>query len=185
MNTIKRGALFWAVGFIALSLAGCDNVKEATQTVAANAKAPVTSMTLTSDKQLHKKALPEVVMPEVVMYKPPTCDCCTGWAEHLRKAGFTVVIHKRDDMDAIKSNHGVTQKLASCHTAIVDGYVIEGHVPAADVQRLLTERPDIVGLTAPGMPMKSPGMQKPGQAPKNYDVLAFEADGTSHIFTHY
>jgi len=88
-------------------------------------------------------------------------------------------------MDVIKAKYGVTQKLASCHTAIVDGYVIEGHVPAADVARLLKERPDVVGLTAPGMPMKSPGMQKPGQIPKNYDVLAFDANGTSHVFSHY
>jgi len=88
-------------------------------------------------------------------------------------------------MDVIKAKYGVTQKLASCHTAIVDGYVIEGHVPAADVARLLKERPDVVGLTAPGMPMKSPGMQKPGQTPKNYDVLAFDADGKSQVFTHY
>jgi len=181
MKTTNKKALLWAIGLTALFMAGCDNAADVSSSAAVSEKGAVTKAVVpASTKQFAKKAL-----PEVVMYKPPTCDCCTGWAEHLRKEGFTVVVHKRDDMDAIKSNHGVTEKLASCHTAIVDGYVIEGHVPAADVERLLKERPNIVGLTAPGMPMKSPGMQKVGQAPKNYDVLAFEADGTSRVFTHY
>jgi len=122
---------------------------------------------------------------DVEMYKSPNCACCTGWAEHLRKAGFTVTVHKRDDMDAIKSKYGVPEKLASCHTAVVDGYIIEGHVPAQDVERLLKEHPKVAGLTAPGMPMKSPGMQAVGQSPQGYDVLAFDKDGTSKIFTHY
>ncbi len=119
------------------------------------------------------------------MYKPISCECCSGWADHLRAQGFDVVTKKREDMDVIKEKYGVTDKLASCHTAIVGGYVIEGHVPAADVERLLKERPDIVGLTAPGMPMSSPGMQAVGKAPKNYDVLAFDKDGNSKVFTHY
>ncbi|MDQ6987841.1 MAG: DUF411 domain-containing protein [Mariprofundaceae bacterium] len=122
---------------------------------------------------------------DVLMYKSPTCGCCGNWAEHLRGAGFTVVEKKQENMDAIKVKYGIPKKLASCHTAIIDGYIIEGHVPAADVQRLLKERPDIVGLTAPGMPMKSPGMQSVGQQPKGYDVLAFDKDGNSHVFSHY
>ncbi|HKI62345.1 MAG TPA: DUF411 domain-containing protein [Mariprofundaceae bacterium] len=122
---------------------------------------------------------------EIVMYKSPGCECCTGWAEHMRKAGFTVTENKRDDMDAIKSKYGVTDKLASCHTAIIDGYVIEGHVPAADVERLLNERPQVVGLTAPGMPQQSPGMQDKANHPKGYDVLAFDKEAKSHVFTRY
>ncbi len=181
MKTTNKKVLFGAMGLTALLLAGCDNAADVSQNATVNEKAAVSSAALpASTKQLGKKAL-----PEVVMYKSPNCECCTGWADHLRKEGFTVVVHKRDDMDVIKAKYGVDQKLASCHTAIVDGYVIEGHVPAADVERLLTERPDIVGLTAPGMPMKSPGMQKSGQTPKNYDVLAFDADGKSRVFTHY
>jgi len=125
------------------------------------------------------------VTKEIVMYKSPACECCTGWAEHLRKAGFTVIENKREDMAAIKAQYGIPQKLESCHTAIIDGYIIEGHVPAADVKRLLKERPGVAGLTAPGMPMKSPGMQAVGQKPQGYDVLAFDRDGTSRVFTHY
>jgi len=122
---------------------------------------------------------------EIVMYKSEGCECCSKWAEHMRMAGFEVVEIKLDDMDAIKSQHEVSNNLSSCHTAIVDGYVIEGHVPAADVARLLRERPKVIGLTAPGMPMESPGMQEPSQIPRKYDVFAFESDGKSHLFTRY
>jgi len=122
---------------------------------------------------------------EIVMYKSPTCGCCGNWAEHLRGAGFTVIEKKREDMDAIKAKFGVPEQLSSCHTAVIDGYIIEGHVPAADVKRLLKERPKVAGLTAPGMPMKSPGMQDVGQEPKNYNVLAFDKDGTAKVFSHY
>ena len=166
------------VGFIfaGLTLVGCDATTEPDKTTSIQADKTI-QLTKAEAMPQHKA--------EVVMYKSPNCDCCTDWADHLRQSGFTVVEHQRDDMDNIKSKHGVTKKLASCHTAIVDGYVIEGHVPAADIARLLKQRPKVVGLTAPGMPMQSPGMQKAGLTPKNYDVLAFDADGTSRVFTHY
>ena len=122
---------------------------------------------------------------EIVMYKSPTCACCTGWAEHLRQSGFQVTEKKSDDMMAVKKEYGVPDKLSSCHTAIIGGYIIEGHVPAQDVERLLKERPQIAGLTAPGMPMKSPGMQPQGLPAKGYDVLAFNKDGSSKVFTRY
>ncbi len=122
---------------------------------------------------------------EIVMYKSPTCGCCTGWVDHLRKEGFTVIEYKKEDMDAIKLLFGVPEKLASCHTAIIDGYVIEGHVPAADIKRLLKEKPTVAGLTAPGMPMKSPGMQQPGLPPKGYDVLSFDKSGKTQVYKKY
>jgi len=121
----------------------------------------------------------------VKMYKSPNCDCCTGWAEHLKKNGYQVTTYTREDMDIVKSKYGVSAKLRSCHTALVGGYVIEGHVPAEDVTRLLNEHPDIVGLTAPGMPMQSPGMQAEGQKPHGYDVLAFTQDGKITVFHSY
>jgi len=170
MKTYKNTAAILLAGLLAV---GCSNADDSAKTTT-KASAPAVAESATAQAK-----------PEVVMYKPPTCDCCTGWAEHLRKDGFNVVVKKRDDMDAIKTKFGVNEKLASCHTAIVDGYVIEGHVPAADVERLLKERPDIVGLTAPGMPMKSPGMQTVGQEPKGYDVLAFDKDGKVTVFHKY
>lgn len=122
---------------------------------------------------------------EMVMYKSPYCGCCSGWAETMRQAGFTVIEKQQEDMDVIKVRYGVPDELSSCHTAIVDGYVIEGHVPVADVVRLLKERPKISGMTAPGMPMTAPGMQEGNLPPKDYDVLAFDKDGHVTVFSHY
>ena len=125
------------------------------------------------------------IASEITVYKDPSCGCCSGWIDHLKASGFNVTSINRDDMDSIKQKYGVSDQLASCHTAIVDGYVLEGHVPADDVKRLLKEKPAIVGLTAPGMPMQSPGMQAVGLPPKNYDVLAFDKQGKTAVFSHY
>lgn len=123
---------------------------------------------------------------DVIVYKSPTCSCCDGWVEHMRNAGFNVRTEVRDDLDSIKAAGGITPKLASCHTAKIGGYTIEGHVPAADVRRLLKERPaDVVGLAAPGMPMHSPGMQAEGLPPKNYDVITIKKDGTVEVYSRY
>jgi len=175
MKNQKSRMMLLALGLVGLLLGACDASNNATQNKVAAVKTPVVQANSASQQS----------KPEVVMYKPVSCECCSGWAEHLRAQGFHVVTKKREDMGTIKEKYGVTDKLVSCHTAIIDGYVIEGHVPAADIERLLKERPDIVGLTAPGMPMKSPGMQAVGKSPKGYDVLAFSKDGTSKVFTHY
>ena len=127
----------------------------------------------------------ESIAAEVVMYKDPNCGCCGAWAKHMRGAGFVVKEVPRENMEVVKEKYGVSAGLASCHTAIVDGYVIEGHVPAADVQRLLQERPKIAGLTAPGMPMQSPGMQAEGMPPKHYSVLAFDKQGKAKVYHRY
>lgn len=121
----------------------------------------------------------------VIMYKDPGCTCCTAWAEHLRRRGFDVTEKKMDNMEGVKSYYGVPARLSSCHTAVIDGYVIEGHVPADDIRRLLREKPAVAGLTAPGMPQQSPGMQKPGLKPQGYDVLAFDKEGNSRVFSRY
>lgn len=124
---------------------------------------------------------------EVMAYKSSTCPCCEGWIAHMRKEGFNVTVEDRDDdIGRIKSQYGISEQNASCHTARVGGYTIEGHVPAADVRRLLKERPgDVVGLTAPGMPMRSPGMQAEGLPAKGYDVLAIKKDGSTEVFSRY
>lgn len=173
MKYNKKTALFLIVGIAPLWLSACSKSDDT-----ARGEAGAISVSIESDVTPQSR-------PEVVMYKSPDCECCTGWAEHLRKAGFTVSIHKQDDMDAIKEKFGVSEQLSSCHTAIIDGFVIEGHVPAADIDRLLKERPDIVGLTAPGMPMKSPGMQEVGQKPEGYSVLAFDKAGNTSLFHRY
>ena len=121
----------------------------------------------------------------VTVYKSPTCGCCTMWEQHLTKAGFNVVSKTSDDMSEIRKQFGVPENAGSCHTAIVGGYVIEGHVPADDIKKLLKTRPSVAGLAAPGMPPKSPGMQPEGEKPSGYDVLSFDRQGNSKIFTSY
>ena len=121
--------------------------------------------------------------PVVTVYKSPTCGCCSQWAEHLEASGFDVEAVDVSNLSEIKALNGITRNLASCHTAIVDGYVIEGHVPAADIQRLLEERPEIAGLAVPGMPIGSPGMEGPN--PEQYEVLAFDQRGGLTVWARH
>ena len=110
-------------------------------------------------------------LPEVTVSKDPNCGCCTAWADHLRAAGFPVKVADRPDMRAVKARLGVPVDLASCHTAEVSSYVLEGHVPASAVLRLLKEKPEAKGLAVPGMPIGSPGME--GGEPETYQVMLF------------
>lgn len=108
--------------------------------------------------------------PALQVWKDPSCGCCEGWVRHMRAAGFEATVHEVADLQAVKAVNGVPDKLQSCHTATVGGYVVEGHVPASDVRRLLAERPRAKGLAAPGMPPSSPGMDIPGTP---YEVILF------------
>ena len=121
---------------------------------------------------------------EVVMYKDPNCGCCGKWAEHMREHGFKVREVATTEMGQVKGEAGVPQALGSCHTAKVGGYVVEGHVPAADVRRMLTDKPAIAGISAPGMPMGSPGMEGPYPADR-YDVVSFDAQGRTAVFASH
>ena len=116
----------------------------------------------------------------MTIYKASTCGCCKKWVEHVRAAGFTVQVHDTDDLDQVKSDAGVPAKARSCHTALVGTYVIEGHVPADLVKKLLAERPNVVGLAVPGMVIGSPGME--GSAPAHYDVVSFDKAGASAVY---
>lgn len=126
---------------------------------------------------------PNPMDKEIMVYKTPTCGCCSAWVDYLKDNGFTIKTQDLARLDEVKTKYGVTPELASCHTAVIDGYVIEGHVPANDIIRLLTERPAVTGLSAPGMPSLSPGMGS--IEPKDYDVLAFDAEGRSTVFSRY
>jgi hypothetical protein len=121
-------------------------------------------------------------LPPVEMWKNPSCGCCSAWAQHMRGAGFAVTITGVDDMDAVRKAKGVANDLQSCHTAVVDGYVVEGHVPAADVKKLLAERPAAKGLAVPGMPQSAPGMDHRG---KPYAVILFGTPAGNRIYTQY
>lgn len=117
----------------------------------------------------------------IMVYKSPTCGCCGKWVEHMQAAGHTVTVENRRDLAPIKAELDVPPTLQSCHTARVGDYIIEGHVPADLVQKLLDEKPDIEGLAVPGMPMGSPGMEGPRRDP--YDVLAIGKDSRTTVYT--
>jgi hypothetical protein len=119
--------------------------------------------------------------PAVDVFKTPTCGCCAKWVEHLRGEGFAVKTTELANLTEVKAKHRVPMDVQTCHTAIVGGYVIEGHVPAADIKRLLKERPAVVGLAVPGMPIGSPGME--GAVQNRYDVLSFDKQGTTRVFS--
>lgn len=123
---------------------------------------------------------PSEAAPRVTVYKSPTCGCCKKWVDHLEEHGFQVTAIDTSDVQSVKTRHGVPGALGSCHTALVDGYVVEGHVPADVIQRLLKERPVVAGIAVPGMPMGSPGMEGPTR--ERFDVLAFEKSGKTSVF---
>ena len=118
-------------------------------------------------------------LPLLVVNRSPSCGCCMNWVAHMREAGFTVKVRNIADMGAVKDRLGVPGDMRSCHTAEVDGYFVEGHVPADDLKRLLAERPDARGLAVPGMPMGSPGMEHPAGHVQPYDVMLVGDDGSS------
>lgn len=128
----------------------------------------------------------QATAPRIHVLKDPTCGCCTAWIEHLHVHGFHVAVEEIDPerLTVRKGELGVPADLQSCHTGQVDGYVLEGHVPAADVERLLVERPAALGLAVPGMPYGSPGMGPEDQR-DTYQVFVFRGDGTSEVWATY
>ncbi len=122
----------------------------------------------------------------VQMWKDPSCGCCQDWVEHMQANGFVFTVHETGNTGA-RTRLGIPQKLGSCHTALVQGYALEGHVPAADVRRLLAQKPQAIGLTVPGMPVGSPGMDGAvyGNRRDPYDVLLIQRDGSTQVFSSY
>jgi len=127
--------------------------------------------------------LPASAADAVDVYKSPYCGCCEKWVEHLQQAGFAVRTHDVNDVPAARQRLGMPERLGSCHTAKVAGYVVEGHVPAADIQRLLKEKPKAIGLAVPSMPPGSPGMESPKPVP--YNTLLVQAGGATTVFAKH
>ena len=119
-------------------------------------------------------------LPTVLVYKTATCMCCNGWIDHMREAGFAVEARDERNIVSIKMEAGVPTQMSSCHTALIDGYVVEGHVPAGQIKQLLADRPDIVGIAAPGMPIGSPGME--GANPQPYEIYSFDGEGNREVY---
>lgn len=138
-------------------------------------------MTSSPEKVASAEAM---LVSEITVFRSPTCGCCGQWIEHAEAAGFTVKDEVTEDMGAIKQQYGVPENLTSCHTTVVGDYVIEGHIPAEDVQRLLSEKPDVAGIAVPGMPIGSPGMES-GDYVEPYTVFAFTESGETAPFAEH
>jgi hypothetical protein len=122
--------------------------------------------------------------PEIIVYKSPSCSCCTRWASYLRDNGFRVTVNAVDDVDSVRRQFGLPAPLGACHIAQVGGYTVVGRVPVADIARLLKEHPAIAGLAVPGMPVGSPGMER-GTTREPYDVMAFDSQGQTSVYQNY
>jgi hypothetical protein len=152
--------------------------------LAACARDPAAGPGGDSAEYLDARQLTDGNLPLVVVYKSPTCGCCESWVGHMERAGFPVEVHDTLDFGPIKAEAGVPVGKGSCHTALVGQYFVDGHVPADDVKRLVTEQPEGRGLTVPGMPQGSPGMEQSGIS-EPYDVLLVAKDGSTKVFAHH
>lgn len=130
-------------------------------------------------------AQPATALPAMIVHKSESCGCCGTWVTHVKQAGFPVEVRNEDNLQPIKERLGVPAGKGSCHTAEVDGYLIEGHVPAADIQRLLRERPDARGLVLAGMPLGSPGMEAPDGSAEAFTVELVARDGSTRPYSHH
>ena len=129
---------------------------------------------------------PPLAEPTAIrVWKSSTCTCCSKWVDHIRANGFAPTVHEEEEMEQVKDELGVPAKVRSCHTAQVGSYLIEGHVPASDIRRVLKERPKIAGLAVPEMPPLTPGMAPPDVKPRDYEVLSFLSDGTTSSFARH
>ena len=156
-----------ALTLLTLALTACGS-GDAADANTADAATPVMS------------AIADADLPPILVYKTPTCGCCNGWVDHLREAGFNVEARNVQDLMSVKRDVGVPGAVASCHTAIIDGYTVEGHVPADQIKAMLASRPEIAGIGVPGMPTGSPGMEGPN--PQPYEVIQWDRMGNASVF---
>jgi hypothetical protein len=143
-------------------------------------KITVAAMALCLAALIHAQT-PPAAKPVVTVYKDATCGCCSLWIEHMKASGFEVKALDVEDIDVVKKTYGVPPALTSCHTALVGGYVLEGHVPADSVKRMMSEKPAIAGIAVPGMPAGSPGMEVPGRKDA-FSVISFDKTGKQAVY---
>lgn len=120
---------------------------------------------------------------DIVMYKNPGCECCNKWASYMQRNGYSISVIASQNLQGVKAEYGIPREMGACHTALIDGYVIEGHVPAGDIKRLRNERPDAVGLAVPGMPASSPGMNTALNQP--YEVFLIDRQGNTTVYSKH
>jgi len=142
------------------------------------------SASVYAEAKLKVKHADSKTKKEIIVYRSPTCGCCGKWIQHLKENDFTVVDKVTTEVQSIKDKYGVSRSLASCHTAVINGYVIEGHVPAEDIETVLTLKPNIKGLSVPGMVVGSPGMEM-GERKDPYKVISFDNHGRLGLYRNY
>lgn len=181
-----RHVLFAGIALaLSTALPACSAEPSSSAAVAASAGSPTAAPTPTPTSQAATAAQPSDALPLAVVHKSPTCGCCTAWVDHMRQAGFRVEVREEGNLDPIKRALGVPAGKGSCHTAEIGGYLVEGHVPADDVKRLLREKPDAVGLVLPGMPTGSPGMEAPDGRVQPYTVELVQRNGSTTPYARH
>ena len=166
---------------LALALAACGATEQ--DHAGEREGAPPAPTVVASTSSAAARHIADTASRTLVVYKSPSCGCCADWVDHMKENGFTVEVRDTADVTPVKREAGIAQELHSCHTAFIGGYSLEGHVPAGDVKRMLRERPSVAGLTVPGMPMGSPGME--GPVKQRYDVVAFDRSGRTSVFASH
>ena len=181
-STVIKSALHAALFTLTLSAATTTAFAHGDAT---HGKSKAAVLTSTEEHALTKQSDPKKMIhaPVIEVYKSATCGCCNAWIDHLKANGFAVNAHNVANPSDYRKKLGISDEMGSCHTGIVQGYVIEGHVPAAEIKRLLAERPMAKGLAVPAMPMGSPGME--GHRSDSYDVLLVGSTGRTSIYKHY
>jgi hypothetical protein len=175
---MKNPILFALTLAPAIALSACVRTPEPPEQPRADvSQAPKTVPSMRAEAPA--AVIPTMELPLAVVHKSPTCGCCGLWVEHLQKAGFRVEVRNADNLNPVKERVGVPYGKGSCHTAEIGGYVVEGHVPAEDIKRLLAEKPDAKGLVLPGMPLGSPGMEVPSGEVQPYTVELVQRDGST------
>lgn len=189
MNTkiLLTPAYALSVAFVLSACNAPPATATATPTTAAESATPAASSALPSTLKTDTAPSATVpsTLPKVLVHKSPSCGCCGAWVDHMRQAGFEVVVDETDDLDSIRNKLGVPHTKNSCHTAEVGGYVVEGHVPAEDVKRMLSEKPKARGLVLPGMPMGSPGMESPDGKVTPYTVELVGMNGATTPYARH
>lgn len=191
MELRNRSAAFALTGILTMGLAACGGSAdaetadyEAPKPVAEAAYADESNNEMHAGDEMQKAASPE----KLVVYKTETCGCCGKWVDHMAENGFEVEVHdmSQAELSALKAARGIDRDLQSCHTAEIEGYLVEGHVPAKDLQRLLAEKPDgVKGIAVPGMPIGSPGMEAEDGHVDEYEVVTFDEAGETKVYAWY
>jgi hypothetical protein len=189
MDLRNRSAVLALAGIMTMGLAACGGSADA-ETADYEVPQPVAEAAYSdqANNEMHQGEAMNVSAETLVVYKTETCGCCGKWVDHMVKNGFEVEVHdlSQEELGALKTARGIDRNLQSCHTAEIDGYLVEGHVPAKDLQRLLTEKPDGVrGIAVPGMPIGSPGMEAEDGHVDEYEVVTFDEAGETKTYAWY